>query len=111
MRFRAQPKCYNTLMSYLAILGRTNSLSLAELEAVLGSEAVTPISQHALLTKEPRLVRLCGTIKIARVIAEAKSWDETLLGKVISNLPSGPAKLTIGLSYYGRAQLLRVGMQ
>jgi len=99
-------------MSYLAILGRTSALSLAELEAVLGSVAVQPIGQHALLTEEPNLERLGGTIKLARVVAQSKQLDDKLLAEVVRTLPQSESKLTIGLSYYGRrGDVLRLGMQ
>lgn len=99
-------------MSYLAILGRQSRLSLAELETVSGRTKVEPVGQHALLTEEPNLSRLGGTIKIARVVSQSKQLDEKLLLEVVELLPVVTSKLTLGISYYGRrGDVLRLGMQ
>src|SRR5512141_1285524 len=98
-------------MSYLASLGRQPELSLAELESVLGPEKVQPAGRHALLEKSPDLTRLGGTIKLARVVARTKHFDDELLTQALSELPVSDSKLTLGLSYYGRRQdPLRLGM-
>lgn len=100
------------LMSYLAILGRQPELSLAELESVLGSASVEPLGRHALLKTAPDLAKLGGTIKLARVIASGKALDDELIAEALAQLPHSDAKITLGLSYYGRRQdPLRLGMQ
>jgi hypothetical protein len=54
-------------MPYLAILGRQPELGLAELESLLGADAVQPLADAALLHNLPNLNHLGGSIKLARV--------------------------------------------
>jgi tRNA G10 N-methylase Trm11 len=103
-------------MSYLAILGRQPILSLAELEMVLGAGAVKPQGHQAILTTEPNLIRLGGTVKIARVIAQGRSLDAPLLDQVANQLnqSSGSTKLSLGISLYDKNRRTRahaVGME
>jgi len=80
-------------MQYLAILGRQAELSLAELEAVLGSEQIKPFGpETARLARPVQLSRLGGTIKLARVIPNLDP----------ANLPApGSSQTNLGLSWYG----------
>lgn len=99
-------------MPYLAILGRQPELSLAELEALLGPDAASPFGRHAILEATLPLERLGGTIKLAEVIAEAKTIDDALLTQLLKHMPESQSKLTVGLSYYGKKQSpLRLGME
>jgi tRNA G10 N-methylase Trm11 len=95
----------------LCILGRQPKLGLAELERLYGADALTPISEGAVLVDillETILARPLGsTMKIAEVL---KSFDTTNWQKVSQHtmrlfekaLPYS-GKVTIGLSAYGFA--------
>ncbi len=82
--------CYCSLM-LLAILGREPDLSLAELEALVGADRLTPLSSLAVridgdVLPVP-LTSLGGTIKLARVIdtLEGENWkslSRQLLGRL-----------------------------
>lgn len=97
-------------MRYIFILGRQAGLSLAELEAVYGATALTPINSEAVLvecdTPDHRL--LGGTIKIGKLldITSGKSLGEVirhfskLLPDHLAGTPEG--KVTVGLSVYGQ---------
>ncbi len=98
-------------MSYLAILGRQSILSLAELEAVTGADAITPIDSHALLAVKPDLAKLGGVIKLAQVVYDDPNLD---LEAIALQLPGGSEKLNLGLSLYGKftpADPIRLGME
>src|SRR5579859_1794691 len=101
-------------MSSLAILGRQPALSRAELEAVLGTKAVTPLAGHALLTKVPDLGKLGGTVKLATIVYEGAKVDSATVDQLVARLPASDKKLTVGLSLYGKFALgdpLRLGME
>ena len=81
---------------YLCILGRQPKISIAELEAVFGSDNVEQIDHElAIITADqaPDVQKLGGTQKIARIL------DRSPLDYLFS-LPHG--KLTIGISDYRR---------
>lgn len=81
-------------MNYLAVLGRLDKISIAELESVFGSNNVKPLSKNIAKInskQKPDLTRLGGTIKIAKII------DKTPL-EYLKDIPKG--KITFGISDY-----------
>ena len=81
-------------MNYLAVLGRLDKISLAELESVFGSNNVKPLSKTIakITTKQkPDLDRFGGVIKFAEII------DQTPF-EYLKKLPQG--KITFGISDY-----------
>ncbi|HVI69308.1 MAG TPA: methyltransferase domain-containing protein [Magnetospirillaceae bacterium] len=92
----------------LAILGRQNKLGLAELESLLGAEAVTPVGDcAALLTHTADGARLGGTMRIATPLHElpTTSWQtvaqhlERQLPHYLADIPDG--KIKLGISVFG----------
>ncbi len=97
-------------MKYVAIVGRLPALSIAELEAVFGSQNILPVGNSAVLISSDDILEkassLGGVIKIAKVLTEipSKHWQE--LSKYLSRnvplylgfVPEG--KLTFGISTY-----------
>ena len=81
-------------MNYLAVLGRLDKISLAELESIFGSRNIKPISKQLakISTHHPVSIdRLGGTIKLAQII------DQSPL-KYLESL--SPGKITFGYSDY-----------
>ena len=81
-------------MNYLAVLGRLDKISLAELESIFGSRNIKPISRQLakISTHQPiNIDRLGGTIKLAKII------DQTPL-EYLESLP--PGKIIFGYSDY-----------
>lgn len=94
----------------LAILGRQPKLSLAELEALFGADALTPVSSEVCMVNTPdplRQDRLGGTLKSARLLTRLENTDITggfaylarTIPEHLSDLPEG--KLQFGVSIYG----------
>ncbi len=94
-------------MTYLAITGRLPALSLAELESLYGSRAITRLGNHALIEAEVDFDRLGGTIKLAKhivtlpTINPQKVFDycRKTLPDYIGDFPDG--KIKLGVSLYG----------
>ena len=94
--------------THIAVFGRQPELGIAELEALLGSEHVSPFGrQHALLTCTDAPKHAGSTVKFARLLAELDTTDWPVIEKYLvesvseheSYVPEG--KLTIGLSVFG----------
>lgn len=94
----------------LCILGRQPELGIAELEALFGPSAVSPLLPVAALIhmapEEVDFGRLGGSIKLGRVLAELPpKWSE--IEKYLSDYLTDrthsmtAGKLTLGLSVYG----------
>jgi tRNA G10 N-methylase Trm11 len=93
---------YNTTMQYLAILGRQPEFGLAELEATLGSDAVQPFgNQAAILTQQPNLAYLGGSLKTGEIIYQGPVADLETIELDLSKLPQSEGKTPFALSYYG----------
>lgn len=98
-------------MSYVAIFGRMPVLSLAELEALYGSDAVRPIDKTAaIISVDQNIIQPDfhgGTLKLCRVIDTLPYSDWNKMSNYLTReLPgdwtsSGGTKLTLGLSVYG----------
>lgn len=98
-------------MSYVAIIGKTPDLSIAELESLFGPENIKPLSKQAVLlsknVKPETFSKLGGSIKISKILSEIPStkWpyihDYIMknLPILLSQLPT--QKFTLGLSVYG----------
>lgn len=93
----------------LAILGRQNKVGLAELESLLGAEAITPIGDYAaLLQKSVDGTRLGGAMRLATPIKELPSarWQSIAdflsgnLPTLLANLPPD-GKVKLGISVFG----------
>lgn len=102
------------MVQSVCILGRQPAIGLAELESLYGSEAITPLSDHAAgLTLEADAIdfaRLGGSTRLATVIGELPSisWkqvEKTLIGLAKSTAFALPTsgKFHLGLSAYGFA--------
>lgn len=98
-------------MSFLAILGRTPALSIAELEALYGGEVVQPVGNIAVLLDVDEEIlnpcRLGGTLKLGKVwtILNSDQWDKAAQ-YILKELPGDwqqvvGGKLIFGLSVYG----------
>ena len=94
---------------YVSLLGRQPELSLAELEQVFGSVKAFG-DQAATFTSlaSPDVQQLGGSVKVGEVVAEFSHLDWPKLSKKIvqyysDRLSSSSAKVTIGVSVYGRA--------
>src|SRR5688500_5095175 len=83
----------------LAILGTHPLLSLAELSSVYSESKVRGISDNAALIDSDKIHTLGGTIKLARVLEQAKAQKISGLD-LARHIPRGK-KITIGLSVYG----------
>ncbi|HSW66601.1 MAG TPA: hypothetical protein VLI54_05690 [Bacillota bacterium] len=108
----------------LFILGRQPALGRAELESLLGSEHVKPISAGVVASDvdpaDLAFSRLGGSIRMAKVLtsADTTNWPELAhyltqtLAKRLAPLPEG--KLKLGLSVFGlqvdSRQLFRTGL-
>jgi tRNA G10 N-methylase Trm11 len=101
---------YFTLMKSLIILGRQPALGLAELESILGAEALQPIGREAVLTdvdaKDIKFELLGGSVKLAKLLTELPAnWNDIekylsdMIPKHLQYVPEGKFKL--GLSTYG----------
>ena len=96
-------------MDIITILGRQPELSLAELEAVFGTDSVRPFSNEAAVVTNDQfdVQRFGGIQKAGRVVAELDraAWD-TLSRDIVQRygreLKSGEGKLTVGISVYGQ---------
>ena len=97
-------------MKYVAIVGRLPYLSIAELEAVFGSQNIMPVSDSAILINSDEILEkassLGGVIKIAKILSELpnKNWGQIndyltrVVPQYLDFVP--PGKLTVGLSTY-----------
>lgn len=95
----------------ICILGRQPELGLAELEALYGADAVTPLGNMcALVNADIAFDRLGGTVKTATLLSSvaANSKEplritakqlEILLSDITATFPKG--KIKLGLSVYG----------
>lgn len=99
-------------MKYISITGRLPELSIAELEALYGAEALTRIGDHALVAADVDFSRLGGSVKLARFITtfptsnpqKALDYCRKLLPDLIKDMPEGKVKL--GVSLYGASMPL-----
>lgn len=93
----------------IAILGRQAALSIAELEAIYGADAVQPVGNYAALVRSDDTLpqnRLGGTIKSAEVLTTLKGTDlntafaylKKSAKQLNADLPDG--KLKLGFSVY-----------
>lgn len=95
-------------MSQIAILGRQNQISLAELESVYGAKALTPVGELACIVDAAISIdRLGGTIKVGELLAELKTNDLNIIEEsaqkiVISHAQKLSGKFQFGVSIYGR---------
>lgn len=110
----------------LVILGRQPALGLAELESLLGPDAIQPLSTNGTALLEVRVEadlfkRLGGTIKAAKLLHEFETPQWKVIERyLLDNLPKHlqytdeGSKLTIGLSVFGldvsTKQLLATGL-
>lgn len=94
----------------IAILGRQSALSIAELESLFGSDAITPVGDIAALVDADGvdIQRLGGSPKAGRVIAELTGdWQHVArdIEKHYSNAwREVDHKITLGLSAYSSAR-------
>jgi len=104
-------------MNYLAILGRQPALGRAELESLIGADAITSFGPQAvLLSEHPDFRRLGGSLKLATIVATTTLSDWSAIDKYIKTklakqleLPT-EGKLQLGISVYGiRASAAQVG--
>lgn len=88
--------CYNSFMEkYLAVLGRQPMISVAELESLYQDvRVVAPSLAEFASEKLPDIMRLGGTLKIARPIKES-------IPKFLEGLPES-GKIVLGVSDYSR---------
>ncbi|MDB5178006.1 MAG: hypothetical protein JWO61_389, partial [Candidatus Saccharibacteria bacterium] len=92
---------------YIAILGRQPALGIGELERVYSSEAVMLFSPQTatIVTDDFSLVRLGGTLKAGRVVAELSGDWRHVSQKIISEYTAAwskyEGKITLGISVYG----------
>lgn len=96
-------------MSFIHILGRQPALGLAELESLLGSEVLTPIGDHAVLSSvaTSNYNHIGGTQKVATLLQTlpALEWRALRsrlskeLPSLLQDLPEG--KIKFGISVYG----------
>ncbi|MEO8691211.1 MAG: hypothetical protein ABI397_00335 [Candidatus Saccharimonas sp.] len=93
---------------YIAILGRLTNLSIAELERLYGSRAVTWHSAETALIDSTSLDfnRLGGSRKAGRVIADIPRGDwrtasERIIHHYVEAFSSVDHKITLGISAYG----------
>ncbi len=93
----------------LAILGRQYKLSLAELEARFGANALTPIDGACLIDADTMNIdTFGGTIKVARLVGEldATNWN-SITRQITSKLSyadlfgDSTVKMSLGISVYG----------
>lgn len=108
-------------MQFVAIVGRQPALSVAELEAVFGSENVTPFSPESatIATPEIDVTKLGGTIKAGKIAMNINSshWAD-VHKKITQHYTSiwsrDAGKKTIGISVYGidiqPRQVQRIGL-
>ncbi|MDX1766211.1 MAG: hypothetical protein R3313_04640, partial [Candidatus Saccharimonadales bacterium] len=91
----------------ISILGRETSLSLVEIESIVGPENLKPFGTHAALIDANIAPILAGSPKIGELIEEivAAPWElqsqhlAMAIQNYLDSLPIG--KITIGLSVYG----------
>lgn len=108
----------------IAILGRQAGLSIAELEAIYGHEAVQPVGHYAAIVESDAVLsqsRLGGTVKSATVLTslknaglnEAFAYLKKSAKALNDELPDGKVKL--GFSLYGlpaqSRELARKGLE
>lgn len=87
---------------YIAILGRQPELALIELESLLGADKVRPFGRTAaLLSDNPGIDQLGGTIKIGHVIGEAGQIAWPQLPVDLDVLPRRASKTPFAVSVYG----------
>lgn len=98
---------------FIAILGRQPEISIAELEAVYGTQNVQKISNQATTVNCDNLSidNLGGTIKCGQVITKIKSQksdrntllqaSKIIVEKYTKKLSHSQKKITLGISFYG----------
>jgi len=108
----------------LVILGRQPALGRAELESLLGADAVKPLGKSAALLESHHskipFSRLGGSLKLAKLLHEFDTTDwKKIEAYLLENLPkhlqyTTEGKLNIGLSVFGLKvstnQLLATGL-
>lgn len=102
---------YTKCMSSIAILGRQPALGRAELESLLGSEAIVPVGSNSariqLNQTEIPAQRLGGTTKLAKELNTLETTDWTQIEQYLrKNLPHHlgyipNGKIKLGVSTYG----------
>lgn len=99
---------YTSRMSTICLLGRQPAIGRAELEALYGATAVTPIgAQAALVDATLDFARLGGTVKAATHLTTLETVDpqkvfeycRRALPEHIAYIPDG--KIKLGVSLYG----------
>ena len=97
---------------FIAILGRQPEISIAELEAVYGTQNVQKISNQAATVNCDNfsIDNLGGTIKCGQVITKIKSQksdrntllqaSKIIVEKYTKNLSNSQKKITLGISFY-----------
>jgi tRNA G10 N-methylase Trm11 len=92
--------------NYIAILGRQPELGLLELESLVGAPNVEPFGAAALLSDNPGIDRLGGTIKVGEILwrGAAFALEPGKLPFDLSTLPMRETKTPIALSVYGSKQ-------
>lgn len=110
-------------MQYLAITGRQQELSIAELEAVLGNESIIATNDYGvILSKEPNIDFLGGTQKVFELEEVTNFSLETISKLVVNhiqendietrlNLAVNPLNCRIGdkLTFKVKAELVQKG--
>ena len=98
---------------FIAILGRQPEISIAELEAVYGTQNVQKISDQAATVNCDNfsIDNLGGTIKCGQVITKIKSQksdhntllqaSKIIVEKYTKKLSHSQKKITLGISFYG----------
>ena len=98
---------------FIAILGRQPEISIAELEAVYGTQNVQKISNQAATVNCDifSIDNLGGTIKCGQVITKIKSQksdrntllqaSKIIVEKYTKKLSHSQKKITLGISFYG----------
>jgi tRNA (guanine10-N2)-dimethyltransferase len=91
---------------HIVVLGRQPALSKAELEAVYGAGAITPLLDRVLLldTDHFNINRFGGVKKAGQLLFAAKHGEKTdQLERYLLSLPKG--KITLGFSYFTKDSL------
>lgn len=97
---------------WIVILGRQPELSLAELEARFGAEAVKPLSKETALVESETLDinHLGGAQKVAKVLGQIPSNQLSALpARLVQWLPPAGSKQNIGLSFHDGPAAREVG--
>jgi tRNA G10 N-methylase Trm11 len=94
---------------FIVILGRQPALGTAEIEAVYGAEAITPLLSNVLLLNADYfdINRFGGVKKAGKLLYSAEYGEKNdKLKRYLLGLPEG--KLTLGFSYFSKDSLKTV---